>query len=161
MKKETFRGRNIVMYGNYPAVFWPDHPCAHKNGLIRIHRAIAYEKYGNAILNLSIHHKDENVFNWAEDNIELVSNSEHIYKHRNRLKTRVCSICNKKFTRGAIKIDKNYYCSSVCSQKSQERISWPPTATLRNKVALVGYCALGRELSVSNNAVKKRIRNHA
>lgn len=47
-----------------------------------------------------------------------------------------------------------------CFHKNSEKIDWPNTDILIERVEKGGYEATGRELGVSGNAVKKRIRNH-
>lgn len=48
----------------------------------------------------------------------------------------------------------------VCWPISQERISWPSLEELTRRAGDIGFSALGRELGVSDNAIRKRIRNH-
>lgn len=68
---------------------------------------------------------------------------------------------------------KKYYCDCgteiqsastqcmSCYAKSQEVIEWPPIEVLIAMVAKSNYSAVGRELGVSDNAVRKRIKNHS
>jgi len=47
-----------------------------------------------------------------------------------------------------------------CFRKSTEKISWPTTEKLLEMVEQSSYLAVGRELGVSDNAVRKRIKYH-
>ena len=49
----------------------------------------------------------------------------------------------------------------MCAKKSQERVDWPEVAELKSMVAGSSYTAVGRLLGVSDNAVRKHIRNHS
>lgn len=157
---KSFRGRRIKMHGRYPAVTWPDHPCATKNGLVRIHRVIAYEKYGDKVLDSHTHHKNGNVFDWGTENIELVTPAEHVYKHKGRAPLQICRMCEKSFRRSKKKGRKNQYCSMECAQSAKEKIDWPSVDRLLYEVEATSYCALARRLGVSDNAIRKRIINH-
>lgn len=48
-----------------------------------------------------------------------------------------------------------------CSHRAQERIEWPDSTRLQEMVNGSSYLAVGRELGVSDNAVRKRLRNHS
>lgn len=48
-----------------------------------------------------------------------------------------------------------------CASKRRERVAWPSVSELLQRVEASSYVALGRELGVSDNAIRKRIRNHA
>ena len=58
-----FRGMKVFEDNGYPAVYWPTNPLARKHGEIRIHRVIAFEKFGIEVKNMCIHHILENTFN--------------------------------------------------------------------------------------------------
>lgn len=51
-----------------------------------------------------------------------------------------------------------------CNHKSRTlptKIDWPSTEELRRRVAESGYSVVGRELGVSDNAIRKRIKKYA
>lgn len=60
---------------------------------------------------------------------------------------------------GARKLSKSPRCDS-CYRKSLERTVWPDVDELKSMVAGSSYLAVGRLLGVSDNAVRKRIKNH-
>lgn len=49
----------------------------------------------------------------------------------------------------------------LCHQASQEKIIWPDVNTLKQMVDASSYWAIGKSLGVSDNAVRKRIKNHS
>lgn len=69
---------------------------------------------------------------------------------------KTCSDCGKIVHKQSTK------CKS-CAGKSREptKANWPDTATLKQMIEKDGYLAVGRALGVSDNAVRKRIRNHS
>lgn len=67
-----------------------------------------------------------------------------------------CLSCEKEISPSAKRCRK-------CARKARPgcKIIWPPTEVLIQKVKETSYCAVARELGVSDNAVRKRIRNHS
>lgn len=47
-----------------------------------------------------------------------------------------------------------------CFKKSQEKIIWPPSEVLVEMLKSSNYLALGRQLGVSDNAIRKRLKHH-
>jgi hypothetical protein len=47
-----------------------------------------------------------------------------------------------------------------CQSATQEKIEWPPTEELLKMLETLPYLEVGRRLGVSDNAVRKRIKNH-
>lgn len=52
------------------------------------------------------------------------------------------------------------YCTHKCAHIAQERIAWPNFDELQVMVKAHGFCKVGRLLGVSDNTVRKRLRNH-
>jgi hypothetical protein len=73
-------------------------------------------------------------------------------------KTLICVECNKEFDSKTYESRK--YCSLKCKYKNSEKIDWPETKWLKRIVDLYSYSALARKLGVSDNAIRKRIKNH-
>ena len=48
-----------------------------------------------------------------------------------------------------------------CASQSREVIDWPSVETLKERVSRSSFSAVGRELGVSDSAVRKRIANHS
>lgn len=74
-------------------------------------------------------------------------------KPRGKPLAATCRTCNGPVSRG------NQRCQA-CFSASQTVISWPATSTLVEMVKSSSYVAVGKELGVSDNAVRKRVRNH-
>ncbi len=75
-----------------------------------------------------------------------------VYKERERSVAQSCP-CGGAVAYGSKLCEK-------CSRRSREKIGWPDTETLRQMVAATSYSAVGKKLGVSDNAVRKRIKNH-
>jgi 5-methylcytosine-specific restriction endonuclease McrA len=48
-----------------------------------------------------------------------------------------------------------------CARKKQERINWLSAPELKSLVKEIGYSAAGRQLGVTDNAIRKRLKNHS
>lgn len=67
------------MNGEYPAIY--------VNGKTKhIHRIEWQKHYGDIPNGCVIHHKDENKLNWDINNLEPITRSEHLKKHKNVVK---------------------------------------------------------------------------
>lgn len=78
------------------------------------------------------------------------------YEHLRRYKDPTyCLDCYKVIN------DKAQRCKS-CAGKEREptKISWPPTEELKLMLLESSYCAVAKTLGVSDNAVRKRVKNH-
>jgi hypothetical protein len=85
----------------------PKHPKANTKGLYPLHRVIMENKLGRLLLpSEQVHHKDENKFNNNEDNLIILSVSDHAKLHNKKAKPieLICSICGKTFY-----VRPNYY----------------------------------------------------
>jgi len=52
-------------------------------------------------------------------------------------------------------------CSNQITNKKREKIEWPDVGELLKRLENSNYSALARELGVSDNAIRKRIKNHS
>lgn len=150
----------------YPAVMWKNHPLARKNGALRVHKDIALDfiaKYDPKLH--EVHHLDENKEIFSPDNLVAVTPSEHALIHHPRVMVSlVCTCCAKQFESqaGTRQAKRNYgFCSLDCFHTHTEKIVWPDYNVLVNMVAKTNYSAVGRQLGVSDNAVRKRIKSRA
>lgn len=74
-----YEGYKVFMNGDYPAIY--------VNGKTKhIHRVEWQKHHGDIPKGCVIHHKDENKLNWDIDNLELITRSEHLKKHKNIVK---------------------------------------------------------------------------
>ena len=60
---------------------------------------------------------------------------------------------------GKMTIINQKYCSIKCAKQSREIAKWPSDIEILEMVKIKGYRATGRELGVSDNAVRKRLRS--
>lgn len=86
---QTYKRYKVYMDGNYPAIFY-------KNRNYHIHRLVWEEHNGNIPRNCIIHHKDGNKMNWDITNLELLTRSEHIKKHKDTVHRKGIKIFAKK-----------------------------------------------------------------
>jgi hypothetical protein len=63
-----------------------------------------------------------------------------------------CQTCKKPTT------ITNKYCSIKCAQKDREKIKWPSDGELTQRVKESNFCAVARDLGVSDNAIRKRLK---
>lgn len=171
-KPEYFRGRKVNYSHRYPRVWWPEHPVANKGGLAYIHRIIAYEKKGDVVFEKHVHHNNSDKYDWSEDNLNLLSPSEHSVKHCKEAGLnvhepvgRVCPFCWAHLhVKGSQATNDNTFCSVSCSSYynnlGKTKIDWPPTEELVERAKEIGFLALARELGVTDNTIRKRIKNH-
>jgi hypothetical protein len=70
----------------------------------------------------------------------------------------VCADCGVTISRGSQRCRK---CAAARSPSSfPQRVDWPPTGELLQRVAATNFSQVGREFGVSDNAVRKRIRKY-
>jgi hypothetical protein len=130
---------------------------------------IAGEWLGQEIT-LEINHKDCDWSNNKPENLEFLCPNCHSQyhkfltqskrKHNRQIKTKSnksnhCVDCNKAI------YNKSTRCKSCQGKTSPNKINWPPTNVLIEMVQQSNYLAVSRQLGVSDNAIRKRIKNHA
>jgi hypothetical protein len=74
-----YEGHKVYMNGDYPAVFLNGHNH-------HIHRLQWLKHHGEIPNGYVVHHKDENKLNWDITNLELITRSEHLKRHKNIVK---------------------------------------------------------------------------
>ncbi len=151
-----FRGHKIFTLTGYPAVWWPDHYVSVGQGIAYVHRIVAYEKYGDAVKGMAVHHINGDKWNWSLENLELMTNSEHGKLHAPLKRKNACEQCRIVFLSGKTKKERKY-CSLKCARKAREKIQWPPIDEVLQMVQNTNYSAAGRVLGVSATAVRGRL----
>jgi hypothetical protein len=63
--------------------------------------------------------------------------------------------CQKEISRKALR------CKSCTTKLRPKRIIWPSIESLKEMLEKSNYTKLGRQLGVSDNAIKKHIKNHS
>lgn len=133
------------------------HPLADKKGRVWHHRHVASLKRGRWLTKgEQVHHIDRDRSNNSPENLEVHSHSSHAKQHVKPKKK--CAICNDPMPTNR-KTRKT--CSMKCRHIRDGRIDWPPVHELRQEAEATSYCAVGRRLGVSDNAVRKHIKNVA
>lgn len=168
-----FRGRSIWFNtAGYPQVTWPGHPVASGGwNAALIHRIIAFEEWGEGVLDKQIHHKNEDLMDWRIENLEPLSAGDHNRLHANlrprislviEPQLRTCSLpgCgNETVVSGSRRqSQENVYCSVDCCRLNSEVANWPPVDVLVEMVKSTSFLSVGRTLGVSDNAIRKRLK---
>lgn len=84
-----YEGHKVYINGNYPAIFL--------NGQNQHVHRLQWIKYNGEIpKGYVVHHIDENKLNWGIDNLELISRSEHLKRHKNIVKRHGIKIIARK-----------------------------------------------------------------
>lgn len=126
---------------------------------------------------IELEHKDGNHFNNNLSNLEILCNNCHAftptYRGKNKAKKLLAKIQNLKVakkTRRSPKICKD--CNKTISYKSirckscagkyynSTKIVWPETKELIEILKTSNYLQLSKKLGVSDNAIRKRIKNY-
>mgnify|MGYP000923179231 CR=1 FL=1 len=71
---------------------------------------------------------------------------------------KTCPDCGSKKSAASARCRK---CAAKTNPGCQARIAWPPSAELLKMVEVDSFLAIGRRLGVSDNAVRKHLRNHS
>lgn len=157
----TFQGRKINRSGRYPRVHYPGHPAAAKDGLAYVHRVVAWESQGPIQTGCHVHHRNRNPEDWRPDNLEVLSPGEHASRHRSgdRPEVRQCGSCGEtvEIRTARRKARARVYCSKGCASSAREVAKWPDDEQLLERVQTDGARAIGRQLGVSDSAVRKRV----
>lgn len=59
----------------------PEHPMAHKNGSVQIHRMVAWDEGILTNPKDVVHHKDGNIYNFEPENLQAMTRAEHMRLH--------------------------------------------------------------------------------
>jgi protein-arginine kinase activator protein McsA len=152
---------NIIkdITSGYELVYYPNHPNAKKgSGTVYLHRLIM-ENYLDRYLDSSeiVHHEDENKSRNVIENLKLTNNSEHNSLHDTYLDMKICEVCGVEY---APDKDKRKYCSQKCFQASTLKIEWPSVEYIKKQLKTKSMVQVGKELGVSDNAVRKYLKRN-
>ncbi len=138
----------------YNYLYKPNHPNSKKNGMIAEHTYLLSKKINRPLRKKEqCHHKDGNKLNNDIKNLELITISEHTHRHKGYKRVINCAICNKKTTNMK-------YCSWKCKNLGERKIIRPPKEELIKLVKKYGYVGVGKKYGVSNNSIKKWLKNY-
>lgn len=116
-------------------------------------------------ITLELHHKDGNRFNNELENLEILCPNCHSLtpnhsnkrvnpqkrKQQKEIKTNFCQ-CGKPIKK------RSEYCIE-CYRLKQRKIERPEINVIINDINLLGYSATGRKYGVSDNAIRKWVKN--
>jgi len=92
---------------------------------------------------------------WGNGEKTVVVQKKQKPKGKKPLLKNTCLDCSSPIHRRATR------CKSCAGKKTQKtKIDWPPTEVLLEKLKTSNFLALSRELGVTGNAIRKRIKNH-
>jgi hypothetical protein len=135
------------------------HPLADINGRVYLHRHLASIKLGRWVTSEEVvHHIDENKLNNSDDNLQVLSSSEHASIHaiEKGLKlTQVlhCLNCGSSFKQDSTK---QIFCSKECSSLSQVKDKTITKELLDKLIPTMTWTKLGQLFGYSDNGIKKR-----
>lgn len=167
---EFYEGRRIGLRVGYPVVSWQDHPIASPGAAwVYVHRLEWYKHFGVIPKDFHVHHKDRNRLNWSIENLELLHKTEHAKHHAEERfgvcpPNPACSSCGTIFKRRpSQRYGKRQFCSVKCrlDYPQQKKIVWPKTEALLEMIAQSSFLAVGKQLGVSDNAIRKHLKKRA
>lgn len=78
-----FKKRNGFFNDNgYIKLYLPEHPLANKKGLVREHHKVLYDNGIELEKGQVVHHRNENRADNRLENLEVMTNSDHLRLHR-------------------------------------------------------------------------------
>jgi len=126
--------RKKISKGEYDYALVPEHPFATKLGYVFMHRVVMENFLGRLLdKNEVVHHKNENKKDNRIENLQVMTNEEHVRYHMQKrgitMVDLICPCCNKRFTRRKretflVKKGKFSYtcCSRSCNGKFAREI---------------------------------------
>lgn len=82
------------------------------------------------------------------------SKNKHPSRKNFRIKTRKTCACGESIHKNSRR------CRSCAAKQQPTKINWPSVQNIRKMLETKSYTQLGKELGVSGNAIKKRLKNH-
>ena len=160
-RPRNFRGRPIIWSARYPRIYLPKHPAAMADGMVYIHRLVAWEMGGGIPKGHHVHHRDGNRKKWNRDNLAVLPPDEHLRRHRppQPPEIRSCGTCGVELEIRTKRRRKRpqVFCSHACAARGREIAAWPKDGELLRMVQRDGAREMARRLGVSDTAVRKRV----
>jgi len=119
---------------------------------------------------LELHHLDCNHTNNELSNLQVLCSNCHSLTHKPKIKPKnkrskkitFCPDCGTKISNNACycSICYNKYRSDISRKCARFKINWPSKDELLKELETTSYLALSKKLGVSDNAIRKRLKNH-
>ncbi len=141
----------------YLCFYDKDHPLATTDGRVPLHRHLASVYIAKRWLNSTeqVHHIDGNKENNDISNLEILSVTEHFYRHHTKLETltATCSTCSKIF-RYTNRTGVGMFCSLECNKQIKNRDI--TKEILDGLIPKHTWVELGKMFNYSDVGIKKR-----
>jgi len=154
---------NLVL--GYQSFFDKDHPLSMSNGMVFLHRHVAFIKEGEWLTSKQhVHHKDGDRGNNDPKNLEIMTASEHKKEHNkidNKTVKTNCNVCNKEITLSRTRMNRSekIYCSHECMGLSNRRFE-VSESYLKELVWKFPLIEVSNMFGVSKNAIVKRCKKY-
>lgn len=138
----------------YLITYLPDHPSAYGDGYVYVHRLVAEETLGRALLdNEEVHHKNENKHDNTPDNLEVLAKGVHTAHHNGGALHEIpCGYCGTRFRPSDRKVK---CCSNSCGGLLRNQSRRPSREVLRELVWRIPSTNVAKLYAVSGSAIKK------
>lgn len=156
------------VYGQYYAIYLPEHHLSDVNGIVYVHRLLAEMKLGRPLLSTEcVHHVDEDKFNNAIENLMIFkTKKDHSMFHNG------CNIVLDVAVYVAVMEDTRRICPECGSHKNigaimcllcrhkKLRSSIPEKEELYDLIQHMSYVEIGKRYGVSDSSVRKWCTNY-
>lgn len=155
------RRKHQITHKGRVLVYYPEHPCAWKNGYIYLHRLVMENKLGRYLCTAEIvHHKNGDPLDNRLCNLTLMTNQIHSHQHtveRHKqqgtlLHRQKCAHCGKLFQP---ENNRRKYCGTSCHREAACVCKHPTADELAELVWRMPLCRIGAKFGVSGKAVEK------
>ena len=134
------------------------HPLSYEAGKVYYHRHVASIKLGRWLTpEEHVHHIDGDKTNNTPSNLEVLTATEHAYKHCDKLQHKSCIQCGKLYKPDKVSAK---FCSHNCHHLSMTVTLEVTREELQDMIDKgTTWVALGKLFGLSDNGVKKKARS--
>lgn len=142
----------------YKFFYDKDHPLAHADGSVYLHRHLASLYLGRWLkYDEVVHHKNENKLDNNKENLEVLTNVEHSRLHNPSLaEIYSCKTCKKVSEKMH---SSQEYCSYSCHKASLVKSKELTRELLEGLMPYNTWVSLGKLFGYSDNGIKKRAKS--